>query len=330
MNFHLEFSPKQITQKINHQHKILLMGSCFTENIGDKLLAHKFNVLQNPNGILFNPVSVQEAIENYINNKIINETDLFYLNEAYHSWQHHSRFSGITKQEAIEKINAATFQAHQYLKQTDFVIITFGSAWVYKLTDKAAGAKASAVAANNHKAPSDWFVKKLLSHEETFAIIKQTIAPLQQYNNAIKIILTISPVRHLREGFVENNRSKATLINAVHAATEKFTNVFYFPAYELVIDDLRDYRFYAEDMVHPNYAATNYVWEKFVATCIDEPSQQLMQQINEINAAVNHKPFNSNSQAHKNFLHTNLKKIIDLKIKKPFLNFDKEENYFNS
>jgi lysophospholipase L1-like esterase len=329
MNFHLAFSPKQFSQKINHQHKLLLIGSCFTENIGEKLIAHKFSVLQNPNGILFNPVSVKEAIGNYVSNKIINESDLFYLNEAYHSWQHHSRFSGVTKGYAVEKINASTTAAHLYLRQTDFIIITLGSAWVYELKDKAANATIKNVAANNHKAPADWFNRRLLSNQEVINEIDAIVSQLQNFNPAIKIIFTISPVRHLREGFVENSRSKAALINAVHLATETFKNVFYFPAYELVIDDLRDYRFYAEDMVHPNYAATNYVWEKFVTTCIDEPSQQLMVAINEINAAINHKPFNPASAAHKKFIEINLNKIKELKTKYQYLNFTIEEKYFN-
>ncbi|MGG9964562.1 GSCFA domain-containing protein [Ferruginibacter sp. SUN106] len=329
MNFHLEFSPKQLLQKINHQHKLLLVGSCFTENIGDKLVAHKFSVLQNPNGILFNPVSVKEALENYIVNKIIKEEDLFYLNEAYHSWQHHSRFSGITKEEAVNKINASTNVAHSYLKKTDFVVITLGSAWVYELSEKAANAKQGAVAANNHKAPADWFNRRLLSNAEVTELLNEMIKQLQNFNPSIKVIFTISPVRHLREGFVENNRSKAALINAVHLVTETFADVFYFPAYELVIDDLRDYRFFAEDMVHPNYAATNYVWEKFVACCIDETTQELMIAINEINAAISHKPFNSTSEAHKKFQQTNLTKIKNLQNKHPYLSFAKEEEYFN-
>ena len=328
MDFRLEFSPKQLAQKINHRHKLLLVGSCFTENIGDKLIAHKFSVLQNPNGILFNPVSVKEALENYIANKIIDDADLFYLNEAYHSWQHHSRFSGITKEDAVQKINASTAAAHNYLKETDFVVITFGSAWVYELTEKAAGAKPGAVAANNHKAPADWFNRRLLSNQEVIQLVNEMIRLLQHFNPGIKIIFTISPVRHLREGFIENNRSKAALINAVHLATENFENVFYFPAYELVIDDLRDYRFYAEDMVHPNYAATNYVWEKFVASCIDEASQELMTVINEINAAVNHKPFNSTSEAHKKFFAINLQKTKQLQEKYPYLDMNKEIKYF--
>ncbi|MBP6025232.1 GSCFA domain-containing protein [Ferruginibacter sp.] len=328
MDFHIEFSPKHLSQKINHRHKLLLLGSCFTENIGDKLVTHKFSVLQNPNGILFNPVSVKEAVENYIDNKVITENDLFYLNEGYHSWQHHSRFSGTTKEDAVQKINTSTNTAHHYLKETDTVIITLGSAWVYELTGKAANAKTGNVAANNHKAPADWFNRRLLTNAEVIDLLHTTIAELHQFNPFIKIIFTISPVRHLREGFVENNRSKAALINAVHAAAEHFENVFYFPAYELVIDDLRDYRFSAEDMVHPNYAATNYVWEKFVTACIDETSQELMKQINEINAAINHKPFNETSVAHQAFKLKYWNILQSMQQKYPYLHLTDQINYF--
>jgi hypothetical protein len=330
MDFHLEFTPKNIAQQISHQDKLLLIGSCFTENIGDKLMAHKFAVLQNPNGILFNPVSVKEAIENYISNKIITAEELFNLNEGYHSWQHHSRFSAVTKEAAVSKINSSTNTAHHYLKEAGFIIITFGSAWIYELSSKAANANPGAVAANNHKAPSDWFNRRLLSNAEVIGLIESIISQLQNFNPAIKIIFTISPVRHLREGFIENNRSKAALINAVHAVTENFNNVFYFPAYELVIDDLRDYRFFAEDMVHPNYAATNYVWEKFVAGCIDERSQQLMLQINELNAAMHHKPFNGHSAAHQLFKTKYLNIATAMQQKYPFLNLEKELTFFAS
>jgi GSCFA family len=328
MHFHLEFTPKPFPVTINHPHKLMLMGSCFTENIGDKLVAHKFSVLQNPNGILFNPVSVKEALENYISGKTVAETAIFHLNEGYHSWQHHSRFSGVTAKEAVEKINTSTQQAHHYLRAADWMVITYGSAWVYELTENAANAIVGNVAANNHKAPANWFNRRLLSNKEVCGVVNETIERLQQFNPSLKIIFTISPVRHLREGFIENNRSKAALIHAVHTATEQYKNVFYFPAYELVMDDLRDYRFYAEDMVHPNYTATNYVWEKFISTCIDVPAQQLMQQLNEINAAVNHKPFNPQSEAHKKFAAGVLEKIASLKQQFDYIDFSKEEAHF--
>lgn len=329
MDFRLEFSPKTLEQKIKHRDKLMLIGSCFTEQIGDKLAAHKFSVLQNPNGILFNPLSVKEAIQNYIDDKIIDESSLFYLNEAWHSWQHHSRFSGITKEEAVRKINTSTSAAHQYLKETGFILITLGSAWVYALTEKASNARAGNVAANNHKAPADWFNRKLLSNQEVIIELEEMITVLQNFNPFIKIIFTISPVRHLREGFVENNRSKAALINAVHLATETFTGVYYFPAYELIIDDLRDYRFFAEDMVHPNYAATNYVWEKFIHTCMDTHTLELIKDINEINAARHHKPFNSNSKAHQAFKEKYLGKLLDMQQNYPHITLTEEINYFS-
>ena len=330
MDFHLEFTPKPFLKKIAHYQKLMLAGSCFTENIGEKLMAHKFSVLQNPNGILFNPVSVAQAVNNYIHKKIINEDALFHLNESYHSWQHHSRFSAITAQEAVNKINESTIAAHHYLQHADFLIITFGSAWVYEFTANASNAVEGSVAANNHKAPADWFNRRLLKTVELQNILSKMIEDLKVFNPSLQIIFTISPVRHLREGFVENNRSKAALINAVHDAITAHENIFYFPAYELVIDDLRDYRFYAEDMVHPNYAATNYVWEKFVAACINEETQQLMKIINEINSAKKHKAFNPGSEAHKKFKQTNLEKINMLKQKHPHINFQEEEKYFDA
>ncbi|MBS1511749.1 MAG: GSCFA domain-containing protein [Bacteroidetes bacterium] len=329
MDFRLAFTPKALSKQINHQQPVLLLGSCFTENIGDKLVAHRFTVLQNPNGILFNPVSVREAAEHYVQHKQITEANLFYLNEAYHSWQHHSRFSGVTAADAAEKINASTATAHHYLKTSGWIIITLGSAWVYELSEKAALYSKKKVAANNHKAPADWFTRRLLSNDEVINELQQMVSLLQQFNPSCYIIFTISPVRHLREGFIENNRSKAALINAVHTVTENNANVFYFPAYELVIDDLRDYRFYAEDMVHPNYTATNYVWEKFVAACIDPVSQQIMKPIRELNTAMQHKPFNPSSLAHQNFKLKYLEMAQAMQRQYPFLNLDDMIRYFS-
>ena len=187
MDFRLAFTPKPFPVKITYPQQLMLVGSCFTENIGDKLMAHKFSVLQNPHGILFNPVSVKEAFESYTINKQITADSLFYLNEAWHSWQHHSRFSAVTPAEAVTKINTATQQAHQYLKNADWLIITFGSAWVYELT-AAANAVTGNVAANNHKAPASWFTRRLLRNKEVVEIINKTVEQLQQFNPAIKII----------------------------------------------------------------------------------------------------------------------------------------------
>jgi hypothetical protein len=322
MDFRLEFTPKPFGAKINHRHNLLLIGSCFTEQIGTKLANHKFSVLDNPNGILFNPASICKSISSYIDNKQYSAADLFYQNESWNSWEHHSRFSNPDKEKCLAGINESQTEAYEFIKNADWLLVTLGSAFVYELDNKE-------VVANCHKVPTDKFVKRLLTPTEINNDLQVMIEKALAFNPGLNIIFTISPVRHLRDGFVENNRSKAGLIEAVHQVVEKNRSCFYFPAYELVIDDLRDYRFFAEDMVHPNYAATNYVWEKFIATCIDEPSQQLMKEIAVIVAAKNHKPFNPTSDQHKKFLKTNLEKVKKLQLQFPHVNFKEEAEYFN-
>lgn len=323
MEFHLEFSPMPFASKIDHGQLLFLAGSCFTEQIGQKLSAHKFRIIDNPNGILFNPVSISKSVLSYIQNKQYGEADLFYHNELWGSWEHHTRFSSVSKDTCLQKINASQSAAHGFLKNADWVLLTLGSAFVYELENKQ-------VVANCHKVPTDKFKKRLLAIDEVVTVLENLLLNLKAFNPKLKIIFTISPVRHLRDGFIENNRSKAILINSVHHVVDKYEHAFYFPSYELIIDDLRDYRFYAEDMVHPNYAATNYVWEKFVTTCIDPSSQILMKEINTINAARHHKPFNPASQAHQKFLKINLAKIEKLKEQFPYLNFEEEILFFNS
>jgi hypothetical protein len=330
MKFSSEFDIKKLQEPINHQNNLFLIGSCFTENIGEKLKRHKFKVLENPNGILFNPISVAEAVTDCIENNQVDENALFELNEGWHSWKHHSRFSGLNPQEALSKINDSVNEAHEYLKRASHIMITLGSAWIYTLTDKAANARPGSVAANNHKAPSDWFNRRLLSIEEVLSSLDNMIHRLFFFNPGLKIIFTISPVRHLREGVVENNRSKAVLIHAVHHLVDKFEKLYYFPAYELVIDDLRDYRFYAEDLVHPNYHATQYVWEKFVDATMDERTKKLMEDIHSINLAFKHKPFNASSRQHASFLRSYLEKTSKLKELHPYLDFEKEIGYFEN
>ena len=329
MKFRYEFDIKPLAQPITHHKKIMLVGSCFTENIGEKLAKHKFCIHENPNGILFNPVSVAEALINIIEHKQYNEKDLFNYNEAWHSWQHHSRFSGISIEDALQKINDSTTAAHKFLKHADYLLITLGSSWVYALTDKASNATVGTIAANNHKAPADWFVRRLLRPEQVAMVLTTMLDKLGIFNPDIKVIFTISPVRHLREGVIDNNRSKAVLIQSVHNLIEELEKLYYFPAYELVIDDLRDYRFFAEDLVHPNYHATQYVWEKFVNSCMAEETKNLMQEIASINLAYNHKPFNSTSQQHKKFLQSYLEKTTKLKEQNSHLDFEKELAYFS-
>ena len=330
MKFHYEFDIKKLEKPIDHHHRLLLMGSCFTENIGEKLKRHKFSVLENPNGILFNPFSVAEAITDYIEKNEFTERDLFTLNDGWHSWKHHSRFSALTIEETLDKINTSTKAAHQYLKQADYIVLTLGSAWTYVLSEKAVGNRQGSVAANNHKAPSDWFNRKLLTVEDVLKVLDNLMHRLFYFNPQLQIIFTISPVRHLREGVVENNRSKAVLIQAVHHLVDKFDKLYYFPSYELVIDDLRDYRFYSEDLVHPNYHATQYVWEKLTKACMSEKTRNLLNEIHAINLAFQHKPFNPSSSQHQQFLKTVLDKTKTLQQRFPYLDFSKEILFFEN
>ena len=332
MDFQLPIKINDLPNPMGYQDKILLTGSCFTEHIGNKLQELKFNVLQNPNGILFDPLSVASSLVSYIQNKQYAEEDLFYFNELWQSWQHHSIFSNTDKAACLANINESQNRAHDFLKTAGYIIITLGSSFSYRLTEQATmviGSKAAAGVANCHRAPAQWFTKHLIGIEETNAVLDNCIHQLKQFNARLKIIFTVSPVRHIRDGVTENNRSKARLIEVVHNLVNKFDQLYYFPAYELVIDVLRDYRFYDVDMVHPNYPATAFVLEKFIASCIDEPSRQMMEEIKKIVIAAKHKPFQPATNAHKQFMLTHLEKTRDLQKKYPFLHFDEELKYFS-
>jgi len=321
MEFRKELQLPAFKEQINIKNKLMLCGSCFTENLGDKLAQMLFQVEMNPNGILFNPKSILHSIDSYIENKQYQTTDFFLHNEVFYSWQHHSRFSNIDPNKLANEINQTQKKAHYWLKSSDWLILTLGSSFVYELAN-------GEVAANCHKMPANYFSRRLIGSDEIAKDFIQLFNKLYAFNPNLRIILTISPVRHLRDGFIENNRSKAMLIQAVHELTERFSNVFYFPAYELVLDDLRDYRFFAEDMTHPNYLATQYVWEKFIPTCIDKDSIGWMKEINTLNAAKAHKSFHPETNAHQLFLKKNLEKLNDLKKILPELNWNPLDKYF--
>jgi hypothetical protein len=316
--FKLTLAAKSSDNKINYPNKIMLVGSCFTENIGAKFQHFLFDTNENAHGILFNPISVQNAIFDYLENKQYTTQDLFLLNEVWNSWHHHSRFSGITPQEALEKINTSINNAHDFLQKANHLIITLGSAWLYTLNENAPS-QHGLIVANNHKAPAQWFNKKLIDVGELIENLKLLVGRLKTITPHLNIIFTISPVRHLREGLVENNRSKAILIHAIHEIVNAESGVEYFPAYEYVMDDLRDYRFYAEDLVHPNYTATNYVWEKLMETFMSNETQIMMKQIAELQLAKQHKPFFSGSSEHQKFIQSCIEKTAALLNQYPFL-----------
>ena len=334
MDFMLNIDIKKPAEQIDYKDKILLIGSCFTEHIGNALTDLKFTVLQNPNGILFDPNSVCKSLQSYISNYKYKEDDLFQLNEVWNSWNHHSRFSHIDKNECLKGINESQQKAHEFLKKADWLIITLGSSFSYRLKEGSSqnpplGGRGAGVA-NCHRAPSQWFNKYLLDITETKSLLQETYQQLKIFNPGLKIIYTISPVRHIRDGVVENNRSKARLIEAVHQMANNYSNQYYFPAYELVIDVLRDYRFYDVDMVHPNYPATEFVMEKFKENFMGEESQSLMEEIRKIIIARKHKAFQPDTKAHKSFLKAHLDKATELQSRLPNLDFREEINYFKS
>lgn len=337
MDFMLKIDIKKPAEQISYRDKILLMGSCFTEHIGGALDDLKFSVFQNPNGILFDPNSVCKSLQSYIINHKYKEEDLFQLNEVWNSWNHHSRFSHIDKDECLKGINESQQNAHDFLKQADWLIITLGSSFSYRLINDSSqiplsggGGAGGLGVANCHRAPAQWFNKHLQGIDETVSMLDNVYHQLKLFNPKLKIIFTISPVRHVRDGVMENNRSKARLIEAVHHMVNKFEGLYYFPAYELVIDVLRDYRFYDVDMVHPNYPTTEFVMEKFKENFIDSNSQSLMEEIRQIVISRKHKPFQPGTNAHKTFLKSQLEKAKELQSKYPFLDFADEINYFGT
>jgi hypothetical protein len=319
----LDVEIKSPERKISYSDKIFLIGSCFTEHIGRRLEELKFQIIQNPNGILFDPISVSKSLNSYIELKKYKQADLFYLNELWQSWNHHSVFSGMDANNVLLNINLSQKNAHEQLKAANWLVVTLGSSFSYQLTED------NQPVANCHRAPGQWFNKYLLGIEETVAALEESINKLLTFNPGLQIIFTISPVRHIRDGVVENNRSKARLIEAVHRLVDKYKHAYYFPSYELVIDVLRDYRFYDVDLVHPNYAATEFVFEKFEQSFIDAEARTYMEEIRKIATGFKHKPFQPQTQSHQSFLKSSLEKVKILQEKLPELDFSKELTYFS-
>ena len=324
MQFMLPLDIPPLPKPITYTDNILLIGSCFTEHIYDRLQQHKFRVLSNPHGILFNPLSVAGSLEGYIDGRQYSEKELFYLNELWNSWDHHTRFSNIDKDAALKGINQSQSDAAEFVKKADWVIITLGSAFQYYLKDS------GKPVANNHRAPAQWFEKRLLQTDHIINALNNMLRKLFEVNPFVRVLFTISPVRHIRDGVVANNRSKARLIEAVHTLCEQQEKAHYFPAYELVIDILRDYRFYDIDFVHPNFPATTFVWEHFVKSCIDPSVHDVMQQVQEIVTARSHRSRFPETDAHKKFKESYVMKTASLMNKYPYLDLSEEMRYFTA
>tara|TARA_R110002049_G_scaffold86767_4_gene220330 strand:+ start:7073 stop:8026 length:954 start_codon:yes stop_codon:yes gene_type:complete len=316
MNFLTQIPIKREERNpINYDSKLLLIGSCFSENIGEKLSYYKFQSKQNPFGILFHPKAIEHLVTNAINEKKYTEKDLIFQNERWHCLDAHSSLSSVNKGELLGNLNAALVTTKEQLEEATHVIITLGTSWVYRFIET------DAIVANCHKIPQKKFLKELLSVDEVSEILEGITILIKSINSSVNIIFTVSPVRHLKDGFVENTQSKSHLIAGIHNVVNHRNGVHYFPSYEIMIDELRDYRFYNEDMIHPNKTAVNYIWNKFSSTWFNEESQKIMQEIETIQKGISHRPFNENSEQHQKFLKNLDLKINKIKSKLPFITF---------
>ncbi|WP_298895669.1 GSCFA domain-containing protein [uncultured Psychroserpens sp.] len=300
---------------IDYNSKVLLLGSCFSENIGDKFAYFKFQKLQNPFGILFHPLAIETLVTNVINEKKYTKDDIFFYNEQWHSFDAHSRLSHTSEEHLLQDLNAHIKQTHQFLKEASHVIITLGTAWAYRFIET------DTLVANCHKVPQKKFLKELLSVEHISASLDAIISLIRNINPKISILFTVSPVRHTKDGFIENTQSKSHLIAAIHQIVEPRHHNYYFPSYEIMMDELRDYRFYSEDMVHPSSLAVDYIWERFQSTWISEDAQTTMNAVEVIQKGLTHRPFHSESDAHQTFIKELDKKKDLLKSRFPHIQF---------
>ncbi|MBK5213516.1 MAG: GSCFA domain-containing protein [Flavobacteriaceae bacterium] len=286
--------------QIDYSSKILLLGSCFSENIGSKFDYFKFQNLQNPFGVIFNPVSIEKLIYRAIENETFSETTVFQHNGIWKCFETHSELSSLDKTEFLKNLNSALQHLRDALFSSTHIIFTFGTAWVYRNIEN------GEIVANCHKLPQRNFTKELLSIETISKSIQNTIEKISTVNPKISIITTVSPVRHIKDGFVENSRSKAHLHSAIHEFLNRKSSIlnrksFYFPSFEIMMDELRDYRFYADDMLHPNKTAIEIIWKKFSKVWINSETESLQKEIASIQNGLNHKPFNPESSEHIQF-----------------------------
>ena len=306
-----------------YSKKNILMGSCFTENVGNIMAARKYDIDINPFGILYNPVSVANGIRILLNQKEFTADNLIRHDGLWHSFFHHGKFSFPNKNETLEAINNRIQFSAEYIKDADFLFITFGTAWIYKY--KSTGETVS----NCHKIPAKQFERVRLSVDEIVNEYQQLLAEIWKSNPTLKVIFTASPIRHWKDGAIENQRSKATLLLAIdEIINDSKNNCAYFPSYEIMMDELRDYRFYAEDMIHISEVAIKYIWEKFESALISEESRKISKEVAKIVAAANHRPFNKFTKEHLSFLQKQLLKLKQLEQKYPFVNLKDEKQKF--
>jgi len=316
MQFRTQIPLSKSNNPIDYNSKVLSFGSCFAENMAEKFDYFKFQNETNPFGIIFNPVSIEKVIERAVHEKEFTEKDVFFHNERWHSFEVHSDLSNSDRQELLETLNKAISETHKQLKEATHIIITYGTSWIYR------NLESDEIVANCHKVPQKQFAKELLPVDVIQKSIQNTIALIQTLNPNVNFIFTISPVRHIKDGFAENQLSKSHLFTGLHSTFDfRLSTMNYFPSYEIMMDELRDYRFYAEDMLHPNQVAIDFIWQKFVENYMTSESITIMQEVSEIQKSLRHRSFNPDSVQHQKFLANLQQKINSLREKLPQVKF---------
>ncbi len=322
MDFRTIVPIKPFETKLLHASRCMMLGSCFTENMGERLHNAKFSVDMNPFGILYNPFSIEKAISYLLDNHLFESSELVEHGGKWHSFMHHSRFSDIEQSKCLEVINNRILLSSRNLREADFLFVTFGTAWVYELKET------GAIVSNCHKLPDSLFNRRRLAVEEIADKYTLIINRLIEYNPKLQVVFTVSPIRHWKDGAHENQLSKSILLLAIDALVQQFDDVKYFPAYELMMDDLRDYRFYTEDMLHPNNVAVNYIWERFSETYFSDVTKRAVSELEKFMKSLAHRPFNKDGEEYERFCKQQLAKIEGFEKKYPEIDFEQEKKKF--
>lgn len=323
MKFRTEIEVERSHHAISHANRLLLVGSCFSENIGLKLQEGGFVTGINPMGIVYNPASAKVTLERLISNNPYGEEELYQHHGLWHTFDHHGKYSHSDKSRCVNQINDALSKGNKLLKNAGYLMVTFGTAWVYRHQ------QLNRIVSNCHKYPATVFERERLSVDAIVSEWSELIKQLRTFNPSLNIIFTVSPVRHWKDGAHGNQLSKSILHLAVDALCQKFNFCNYFPAYELLLDDLRDYRFFADDMLHPNKQAVDYIWEKFSETYFDDQTKRLIKQVQKIKQAAAHRPLKPDTDEYRKFAQKQLAKIEELKQQCSQLQFDQEVDYFS-
>lgn len=315
MQFRTPIPISKSDNPIDYTARVVSLGSCFAVNMSEKLDYFRFRNYCNPFGILFHPLAIEKAIDFALQEKQFTEADIFFYNEQWHSFDVHSDLNATDPKQLLENLNRATSETRNQLTHATHVLITLGTAWVYRKIED------GEIVANCHKVPQKQFKKELLSVAVIQESLEKMIAGILQLNPKVQFVFTVSPVRHIKDGFVENQWSKANLITAVHQTISEVPNAVYFPSYEIMMDELRDYRFYAEDMLHPNGIAIDYIWQRFTETWIAETVWPVMKEVDSIQKGLAHRSFNPDSEQHRRFLENLNGKITKLVAEYPHIAF---------